>query len=560
LQHLVVDIVAQSVLTIQTQQRRYYDRNRYCILHRLAINIQRIREEYYHRKRMKQYRLIMCRFMLKVTTKQVARRLSRMLISLFRRLKVRRGWRKLVLTMKRFIALCRKNMMKIKYQRPCDQFCDILSVLRGRRALTKLCDAFGMLRDVYGTNYRHYIPNKIGVEFAFRSVITKLQKAWQWKSKLFYALHAEGCVSTLVLSKDSMLYYMKQKDKIMQNAPRAPRQLSHVPHGKDLLRANRLILWAMYANYVSLAATSPTSKHSIDHQDRYNARALPMKHLIILMKDWELCPQVVNPTAITNIMDHITNSEYYFLNFDDDVWGRRFPASAPNSPSKRVGPPSSLSPPNTRGKRLSTRQLLEEDGSLEVSFNMFCQMLLHIASALSDSTDRPHRRSSQYTAAPTTILSVTTNNIKEIGFQDSSKVGLNLRLLLTVMDRSNGRNKLGNSRSSIAVPPLNGVVGSRDLDAVSPKKVSSGRIGSPVKQRRHIVSQPMNAQVLAVVKSNRAQLLLIALHYSRFNPSAHSRVLSEKEKIGYVYLSKEDVWNITVDFGVCPSYCRCIIG
>jgi hypothetical protein len=195
------------------------------------------------------------------------------------------------------------------------------------------------------------------------------------------------------------------------------------------------------------------------------------------------------------------------------------------------------------------------EDQIDISFNMFCQMLLHIASSL-NAHGGVQRRGSEYAAVPITIMSVTMQDVKKMGFQDSYRVGLSLRLLLTVMDRSMGRQKMEGERSSTAVGSLLGVVGSSDSVTLpaSTKHKASPRSATPIKQRREIISKPMDAQILAVVKTNRPQLLLLALHYSHFNPSA---VLSEKEKIACVYLSKDDVWNLAVDFGIGPVHCRC---
>ena len=560
LQQLVADLVGTDALRIQTQYRCYYERSRYLIRYRLVINLQRIRHEYLLRKRMKRNRLVLCRFVRNVTRRVVACRLSWMLLSAFRRLRVRRWWNQTSEAIRRFTCICRFKMLLHKYRHRCALFSDIMTpIYFRRRNELNLLHAFCTFRDMDSTNYEHYIHDKDGVACAFREVITQLQRAWRWKRKLFYELFNalrradEGRIAFIPVTKDSSIAYLRQQDRVMQTSFASGNALC----SQELLRANRHILWAIYMNYVSMASTAPGSTSnicsSLDQRDRYNVPALPLKYFFTLMKDWELCPQVVNQTMITNILQLITESEYYFLDFDLEVWGRRFPpSSAPNSPSK-----GSSSPPKSRGKQMTSRQdsgdvLLLDD----ISFNMFCQLLLHLSSVLNNDTvaSSPSMKAS----APPAVLSVSMQDMLDLGFKYTVKVGLMLRLLLTVMDRSNGRNKLGNLRSSLPLPSLLGVVGSEDSVSKKLTTPKHKRQGSsfPVKESHDLVSHPMNTQVLTVVKSNRPQLLLIALHYSHINFSAHPRLLSEKDKIAQVHLSQEDIWDIAVDFGICPHHCR----
>ena len=478
----------------------------------------------------------------------MAKRLATMIMSAYGRMRVWRHWVKVKSTMTRFIAFCRARRYRLKYGDRCNQLYDVMCAFRLMKLQQKVVDSFAKLRDFNSTNYDHYIPNKAGVEMAFKGIIEKLQAAWVWKSKNFYALHAEAQVSKVCMTKEAKMYVMKQRDAVLQFTPQFT---SESLLGRELIGANRQALWALYFNYVNMAALSSSSFNTIEQTDKYNVNALPMKYLFTLMKDWELSPYIVNQTAISSVVQFLKKAKYFFMDFDEEVWGRRYPvASTTNTPRVFLRSSSNLTP---RHVVTANHDGCGDGGDECISFNIFCQLLLHIAGSLHGEIGFS-KRVIECASSPMTILSVTMKDLVQVRFRDSHQVGLNLRLILTIMDRSKARIKLGNERNTVSVPPLVGVVGASET--VAQKKASNNRKSSPVKQRKEILNQSPGSVVLTVMKINRPQLLLLALHYSRFNPSAHPGVLSEKEKIAEVHLTAEDMWNLATDFGICPHHCR----
>ena len=530
LQKLLASVLGKYATVIQSYQRGYAVRQRFSAMYKVALNIQRIRQEYMLRQKMRRRRLILTRFVKRVSTRIVSQRLSIMVYTAFRRWKVKQEWNAVVSAIRRFISICQLRRHCKKYSVGCELVVSIFSKLYAKILKAQLVEAFEILKGM-GSPYNHYIRNKKGVEKAFKGVVVKLQRSWRWKSQLFYSLHTEAQLPSLPLSRELMLKYFKQKHSLMQLAPKC----SPLNLGIDLLRANRHILWAMYANYVNMAVGSITSS-SLRDIDCYNVQALPVKLFYILMKDWGLSPQLLNQAAVTNVVQQVTESKYRFLDFDKKAWGKRYPNNG--------------SPRNGR-KFTRYKQCLNGD-ELDVSFNMFCQVLLLMASALSTAAGQK-RSYSQYFGLPATISSVTMMNAEDMRFEDSAEIGLYLRLLLTDMDQSDGRNKVNKVRGSLPVPPLLGVIGTEPMPE---KKVVSPRKSSPVKRQSEIVIEPISAHALAVLKRNRPQLLLIALYYSHGSQSLQFHALSEKEKVFFVNLPFEEMWNMAVDYGICPNHCR----
>ena len=318
---------------------------------------------------------------------------------------------------------------------------------------------------------------------------------------------------------------------------------------RTLFRANSAVLWPIFCFYCQNKALIPAP--SMEVPKRNTAKIVSIDGVLTLLKDWGVVPLLITAYKAAAIVKH---------------------------PSIAAG-----------GNKLSL-----------LSYAKFGTVLKQIAGTIvypagpPPPVDALHRKSR------------STDELPEL--PDNGLLGWGLRCILTVMDRSCGRQKFLRSRSASVIPTFVGVEGSS-----ATLQSSTAPVGPPESNERklaavnlHIRDVDMCADVRTLMKKNEGTLLTMAMRYCPQAKSSRTKHTQDDlaalpnergrnqrgtppsakggrrsvsvsrggcgESIPYkaspassagrdtrkstVTMPLESVWALLMDFGVCPDLCR----
>ena len=327
---------------------------------------------------------------------------------------------------------------------------------------------------------------------------------------------------------------------------------------RTLFRANSAVLWPIFCFYCQNKALIPSQ--SMEVPKRNTARIVSVDGVLTLLKDWGVVPLLITAYKAAAIVKH---------------------------PSIAVG---------------GGKQTL-------LSYAKFGTVLKQIAGLVvyPAGPPQPVPVSVDAAIAPPQQKPQSADALPDL--PDNGLLGWGLRCILTVMDRSGGRQKFLRSRSASVIPTFVGVEGS------SATFHSSSSGGGPESHERkasitiHIREGDMSADVRTLMKKNEGTLLAMALRYcpqakssrakhtqddlaampmergrnqrgtppsakrggrrsasvshgGRFDSTPHRASPASSggrdTRKSAVNMPLESVWALLMDFGVCPDLCRCL--
>ena len=456
----------------------HFARLHFKLIH-LAVQVQRVYRQYTYKKRFWALIRFFRRVLAPIRRRIAWRNLALMLHKTYKRYRIRMVWKQLVLAMRRFVRKCAvfaREKVKVRRDRAIAKICSTAETYTCRRRFRIVIRSIISLQHwIKFGGFRRYIDHRNYVHSLFQVAVVPLQRMWRWKRQIHTVLEQErerlrlkeqsasGCVtSSQAFAKSSLVQQYTSSHLDTVNALNA----------KTLLKVNKTQLWNLFCHYADKNVAIPSAPDR-----KYAHGVVTRTSMAKLFLDWGVQPAIMPMAGISLIMDGVMAA--------------------------------------TRQKREAdhaTSSYTSKSTNRLVSFNNFCRILVLIATDLVRTTDlsdieaRDPRRP---------VMSVRAADAHIGNHNLSPSVGLSLRWVLTAMDRSPGREKLGRSRASTLVAAFAGVLGAAATDTLdaskSPPK-SVGKFTSSIP--KDIKSGPMGSDVAEIFRRNEPVLVSMALHYS----------------------------------------------
>lgn len=331
---------------------------------------------------------------------------------------------------------------------------------------------------------------------------------------------------------------------------------------KTLFKANSAVLWPLFCFYCQNKSLIPAQ--SMETHKRNTAKIVSVDALLMLLKDWGVVPLLITAFKAASIV--------------------KDPSISNGGPAKTT----------------------------LLSYSKFGRVLMQIAGTVVYPNGPPPPIDG------TPRKKATAGELPEL--VDNGLLGWGLKCILTVMDRSGGRQKFLRSRSASLIPTFVGVEGSNAPVHPATPSVATGPV-DPYDGRKVAAVNPtirdveMSLDVATLMKKNEGTLVAMALrygpqakaitkqtqddsvlHYSdppvrtppqRAPPPGHNKRTTPRRSLsvmprersslsgppatptprlstssikegrkGAVVMPMESVWAMLMDFGVCPDMCR----
>lgn len=286
---------------------------------------------------------------------------------------------------------------------------------------------------------------------------------------------------------------------------------------KELLIKNRTVLWKIYEYYCPQNVRIPPL--TSDPQSSIIRRASPLVfpgEILVLFKDWGVIPSLLHRSMILDFLEVIGSSS----------------------------------------------------GESNISFDQFCDLLLRLSMEVAIEQSN---RFICFFDDEKDYRGMMSHVIKDTHPLDFPATVAGLRILLTVMDRSQGRCKFEKSRVVTIVPPFVGVEGS-GLGLFDTFTSTYKSLKSPDVDEEYIEIEPLNEKSTKALRENESILISIALRYSvapgamptkgRASPRRHSYYSLVEDAATFetrrqsVSVPFDALWRLLNDFGVCPDVVR----
>lgn len=285
---------------------------------------------------------------------------------------------------------------------------------------------------------------------------------------------------------------------------------------KELMNKNRNVLWKIFEYYCP--HTSQIPQLTSDPQSALYRRSkplVPVESIPILFKDWDVLPSLVSRVIVTEYLD----------------------------------------------------SLGQINGNSKISFDQFCDLLLLLSMEVAI---QQSNRFICFFDDEKEYREMMIHVIKDTHPLDFPATACGLRVLLTVMDRSNGRRKFERSRAATIVPPFVNVEGASA--GIFDSFTQGHRPTEGVVDDGEFQIEPLSEKSKACLHENESILVSMALRYSIPPGQAATGAKLSPKRLSYyslvedtgMYQSKrqsvlvpfDGLWRLLNDFGACPEVVR----